>query len=154
MEKLESRIKEYDSFCTKLKQNNYMIDSINDFFGLRIVCYYLSDINIIIEILKKEFSVSVLKNKEEESFGYRSTHLLVKINSKYAEIHRYAQMKDLVFEIQIRTVVMHAWASVSHHLFYKKNNNSEELDRKLRQLSAILENADYSFDELADKSEA
>ena len=148
--KIESRVKEYSSFFTKLKYGNYSIEDINDLFGLRIVCYYLSDIEKIISVVKNNFNVIIEKNNMQETqrFGYRSHHLIVKIKEEWCNLPKYKEIKNMNFEIQIRTVIMHSWAAISHNLFYKKERSSEELNRQLASLSAILENADKQFDDM------
>lgn len=152
--KIESRIKEYNSFYKKLVEHDYNTNSIKDLFGLRIICYYISDIDIITKKLYAELNVNIITEKiEENSFGYRSTHLIVSMKNNWCEIPRYKHMKNIVFEIQIRTVVMHAWAAISHNLFYKKDNDSEYLNRKLNRLSALLEEVDMSFNEMTENSE-
>jgi putative GTP pyrophosphokinase len=53
---------------------------------------------------------------------------------------------NLKAEIQVRTVLQHAWAAVSHKLQYKVNSEVPiELQRKLFRISALLELADDEF---------
>ncbi len=123
------------------------MEDIQDIFGLRIICYYLSDIDNIIKKLSDSFIIQTRKKRQDDSqFGYRSEHLIVKLNKeKWNGI--ITEIENLNFEIQIRTVVMHAWASISHQLFYKKEEKSNKL-RELARLSAILEMADIEFNNI------
>jgi hypothetical protein len=56
------------------------------------------------------------------------------------------KFKDIVFEVQIRTVVQHAWATIDHKIRYK---TAEEIPRNVQreifQLSALFELADNQF---------
>lgn len=80
-------------------------------------------------------------------FGYRSVHLIVQV--KDAEILGIALSKVIggrKAEIQVRTVVQHAWAEVSHDLIYKSAFTvPEELKRDCNRIAALLENADKAF---------
>jgi len=52
------------------------------------------------------------------------------------------------FEIQVRSELMDAWANISHQIFYKQENLSKEINRKLFRLSALMEIADSEFSNL------
>jgi len=55
---------------------------------------------------------------------------------------------DLLFEIQVRTILQHAWASISNQIQYKHESDvPESVQRKLARLAAILEEADEAFAE-------
>ena len=56
---------------------------------------------------------------------------------------------DFKVEIQIRTILMHAWAEIEHRLAYKKQAHiPSHLRRKFSRISAKLEEADEQFEEL------
>jgi hypothetical protein len=51
--------------------------------------------------------------------------------------------------VQVRTVLQHAWASISHALQYKQEDDiPRALRRRLARISALLEVADEEFAEL------
>ncbi len=79
---------------------------------------------------------------------------IVKLKKKWLEVPNYRGLEDLKAEIQIRTVLMHAWADIEHKLAYKaKEQIPEQFRRKLCQLSALLEIADEQFDVLKQEKE-
>ena len=154
------RVKPFDSFREKIEIKGYEnpFEEVEDLCGLRIVCYYLSDLKKIDKIITDEFEVKESLDKtgilEPDQFGYRSFHYIVKLKKKWLEVPNYRGLEDLKAEIQIRTVLMHAWADIEHKLAYKaKEQIPEQFRRKLCQLSALLEIADEQFDVLKQEKE-
>lgn len=149
------RVKDKDSFVEKIDRKNYEkpFDEIEDICGIRIICYYQSDVNKIAEIISREFEVLENQDKEElleaDQFGYRSTHFIVKIKKGWLQAPNYRGLENLKAEIQVRTVLMHAWAEIEHKLAYKKATHiRKQFKRKLSRISAKLEEADEQFEEL------
>lgn len=147
------RVKPFDSFLEKIYLKSYTnpFEEVEDICGLRIVYYYLSDLKKIGKIITDEFEVKESLDKtdllEPDQFGYRSFHYIIKLKKKWLEVPNYRGLEDLKAEIQIRTVLMHAWADIDHKLAYKtKEQIPEQFRRKLCQLSALLEVADEQFD--------
>ena len=62
------------------------------------------------------------------------------------------KFSNLNAEIQIRTVLQHSWASISHELEYKKITKSRSiLQRKLFRLASLIELADEEFKSTRDQ---
>ncbi|MEN6351216.1 MAG: hypothetical protein ABFD08_17705 [Syntrophomonas sp.] len=58
-------------------------------------------------------------------------------------------IKDLWAEVQVRSILQHAWAVISHSFLYKsKQDMPKELVRKLYRLSALFELADDELNSL------
>ncbi|HYF67821.1 MAG TPA: hypothetical protein VD884_06790 [Ohtaekwangia sp.] len=157
---ISSRIKEFDSYYEKIERKRYdnPEDQIEDFCGLRIICFYPSDLEKIGKIIKREFevvnSIDKTSNLEPDRFGYRSNHYIVKIKTEWAKAPNYRGLKNLKAEVQVRTILMHAWADIEHKLAYKKKEQIPgEFRRKLSQISALLEIADSQFQELKNEKE-
>jgi len=150
---IQYRIKSFDSFCEKISRKKYNdpFSEIKDLCGLRIILYYESDIKLINNILRSEFSVINIEDKKEslgvDRFGYRSLHYAIKLPDAWLKAPNYRGLDGLFAEIQIRTILMHAWAAISHKLSYKKEEDIPiELRRVLFRLSALIELADQQFD--------
>lgn len=63
-------------------------------------------------------------------------------------------MEAVKFEIQSRTILMHAWASINHKLSYKKDADiPQDFKRSLYRLSALIEIADQQFDILRNEQD-
>lgn len=154
------RIKEADSFMEKIERKSYenpLVD-IEDICGIRIICYYQKDVKKITDILKKELTVFESQNKETalsyDQFGYRSHHVIASIGKDWEKTPNFRELENLKCEIQVRTVLMHAWAEIEHNLAYKNENQTPtQFRRKLHRISAKLEEADEQFEELKNESE-
>jgi putative GTP pyrophosphokinase len=154
---ITSRTKTVDSFLTKLKQKKKYVDPLNevtDLAGIRIVTYYLEDVERVAALVEQEFEVdpekSVIKGQEEpDRFGYQSTHLIVTLAAHRRELVEYKELVGLWAEVQIRTATQHAWAAVEHRLGYKNPNDvSDKIARQLYRLSALFELADEQLSQV------
>lgn len=151
------RIKESDSFyekiCRKEKEKSIVINNpfeeIKDICGVRIICYYITDLKEIDTIIGENFKVIEREykanNLKENEFGYLSNHYVVKLKEEWLKLPIIKGLEDYTAEIQVRTILMHAWADISHKLNYKQANTDKPLARKLNQLSALFEIADSHF---------
>jgi len=149
------RVKETDSFLEKIERKIYenpLVD-IEDICGIRIICYYQKDIAKITNIIKQEFDIHEFQNKESklgyDQFGYRSHHVIASIKKVWEKTPNFKGLSHLKCEIQVRTVLMHAWAEIEHNLAYKTEAQTpEQFRRKLHRISAKLEEADEQFEDL------
>ena len=80
----------------------------------------------------------------DDAFGYKGLHFDLKLNSQRHELPEYKQFQDLRFEIQIRTIIQHAWSELDHKIKYKKSPPLA-LKRKINRLAALFELADQEF---------
>lgn len=145
------RIKEFDSFADKIRRKDVKepFNEIHDLVGLRVVCLFLSDIEVIGEMIQNKFDVFEIDNKIDgvntDVFGYMSVQHKAKLReSTFDSEHNDA--RSYPFEIQVRTIAQDAWASISHHLDYKQDNLfSDTLKRDFHALSGLFYVADTHF---------
>lgn len=141
---IESRVKEESSLRGKLelKGSKYnALSDITDIVGLRVITFYIDDVDKVASMVERLFNVdwenSVDKRKvhEIDSFGYMSLHYVCAIpDSTYR------------FEIQIRTVLQHAWANMSHDTGYKSGVEiPKRYMREMSRLAGMLELVDDEF---------
>ncbi|MEM6338092.1 MAG: (p)ppGpp synthetase, partial [Bacteroidota bacterium] len=77
---MSQRIKTFESFWGKIERKGYddPFSEIEDICGIRVVCYYTSDIDRIATIINDEFEVKESLDKSSalgsDRFGYRSNH--------------------------------------------------------------------------------
>ena len=79
----------------------------------------------------------------EGRFGYASRHLLV--GSTWTRRPRPRQPR---VQVQIRTVLQHAWAEFEHDIRYKgtvPDEHAPDLDRRFTLAAGLLELADREF---------
>ncbi|MEN5047104.1 GTP pyrophosphokinase [Pseudomonas koreensis] len=159
---VEYRAKDTESLVTKAtkpeKSYTDPFKEITDLVGLRVIAFYEDDLPKIEKQIRNTFILTrekeVKKPNSTANFGYRSVHYIVRLNPEAPDIGEFDKVADLDFEIQIRTVLQHAWAAISHKLEYKqKNEVPDNLARKLSRLSALFEIADDEFVSLRSISE-
>jgi putative GTP pyrophosphokinase len=147
-----SRIKENESISRKVQSKGIKdpVNELNDIVGIRVICLLRKDLTRLQSLISNSFEVMSIDNKVENSevsmFGYQSVHFIVKIRDEYAG-PRYDGIKNIDFEIQVRTVAMDAWASISHHLQYKSEDDVPvELKKDFYALSGLFHLADSQFE--------
>lgn len=154
---VDSRLKTLDSSFEKLTRKHYNdpFKEIEDFCGIRIICYYPADVDTIVELLRKEFEVLSEEDTQERmkpnEFGYRSTHLIISIQKDWLKVPQYRGLGELKAEVQVRTIMMHAWAEIQHKLAYKSLDQvPDAFQRQLFRLSAKFEEADDQLEQIRD----
>jgi putative GTP pyrophosphokinase len=155
---IKTRLKDFDSYFKKYVNllNNGLPDDeeprITDIIGIRIVCPFLEEIDMVGSLLHQLFTVVELEKKGSnysyKEFGYESTHILAEIPERY--IKKHGECGCEVAEIQIRTILQEAWAEVEHELFYKADFTpfDNPMKRKLAAINANLFLADSIFQEI------
>jgi ppGpp synthetase/RelA/SpoT-type nucleotidyltranferase len=81
---------------------------------------------------------------EDEKFGYASIHYLVRLKVNRTDLSEYSRFKGLVAEIQVRTILQHAWAEIEHDIQYKSAIPSS-IRRRFMSLAGMLEIGDREF---------
>ena len=141
---LEYRVKAEDSLAGKLelKGTKYRsLADITDIIGLRVITFYIDDVDKVASAVERMFDVdwenSVDKRKihEIDSFGYLSVHYICSVPEF-----------PYRFEIQIRTVLQHAWANMSHDTGYKSGVEVPKgYLRSMSRIAGMLELIDDEF---------
>ncbi len=149
---VSSRVKSFDSFWNKVQRKGYTdpFNQTEDFCGLRIVDFLRSDLNRIGSLIAREFEVHNVQDKEDDldadRFGYRSHHYIISVKPEWLHSPEYRGLGDLRAEVQLRSILMHAWAELSRKFSYTEKNDVPEQLRHINELSAMLENIDNQFD--------
>jgi putative GTP pyrophosphokinase len=154
---VDARAKDVQSFIDKMgrRPGRYLdpLADITDLAGVRVVVYYSSDVELVDAMIEREFAVDE-KNSwrrtpstDPDRFGYRSDHYVVSCSTSRAGLGEWQPYVGLRAEIQVRTVLQHAWAAIDHRLNYKRASEiPAELKRQLFRISALLEVADDQFE--------
>ena len=61
-------------------------------------------------------SVDKRKALGDREFGYLSLHRIAMVSPQRGKLIEYLRFKDEPFEIQIRSILQHAWAEIEHDL--------------------------------------
>jgi putative GTP pyrophosphokinase len=147
-----ARVKSEASFLDKVRRKAYADpwSQTQDLVGLRAVCLFTTDLPRLVEVVHSCFSVTsesdTIEGGDDDSFGYMSHHLIARIRPDRSG-PRYDDIKGDVFEIQLRTILMDAWANVSHYLDYKGESSiPSQLRRDFFALSGLFYVADKHFE--------
>ncbi|MED4780958.1 RelA/SpoT domain-containing protein [Brevibacillus choshinensis] len=121
---VSSRVKEESSLKNKLLDDSNLLSKINsiteldDIAGCRVIFYLESELKKFIHYVYNEFEVN--KNNLRYSHDdYNATHLIIKFKEERLKLTEYAQFKGFQCELQLTTVLFHAWSEVSHNITYK-----------------------------------
>ena len=152
---IEHRIKEEKSLEGKLyrKGDGYQsLDDLTDILGARIICYFNDDVDKIGHLVEQAFVIDWDKSSDKralmkaDSFGYLSLHYICSVPQGRDFPEKMCHKK---FEIQIRTMLQHAWSDINHDLGYKSQFGvPRAVTREFARLAGLLEIADIiSLDE-------
>lgn len=157
---ITTRLKRTESIAEKLSRNNlpFTIESIEknvrDVAGIRVICSYIDDIYAIAEALLKQDDVRLIERKDyiasPKPNGYRSLHLIISIPVYLAE-----NKKEVMVEVQIRTIAMDFWATLEHQMKYKKDiPDQESLENELKACADVIAATDSRMLMLREKIES
>lgn len=152
-----SRLKGEESFALKVEagicDENLIID---DFFACTVVVRNSTEIAAATKIIEENFDVERRRPVSPDKTKSRPTEF------QFDDLRMYARLKpgyagaseihSVVFEIQVKTFLQHAWAIATHDLTYKTDEVNWARFRVASQIRAMLEHAELSierFDSLA-----
>jgi ppGpp synthetase/RelA/SpoT-type nucleotidyltranferase len=159
------RAKGIPSFAEKClrKAHKYSrpADQLTDLCGARIIVHTQAQVERISQFLEEHFEIDWAntedagKRLKTSEFGYRSVHYIVTFRpgvfpTRLVPVRVPARlyggprgMKNPRAEVQVRTVLQHAWADTGHDLLYKGGFEAPEVwKREFARLAAVLETAD------------
>lgn len=94
------------------------VEVMKDIAGMRILCQFVDDIYSVVKLIKQRSDMNILGEKdyvvEQKESGYRSYHIVIEY-----PIHSVSGERNILVEIQIRTLSMNFWATIEHSLNYK-----------------------------------
>jgi ppGpp synthetase/RelA/SpoT-type nucleotidyltranferase len=155
---IAGRTKDAISAEEKIRRKKYTHprNQLTDLSGIRVITFLETQVNAISELIRKTFDVdeanSLDRSKDlgEDKMGYRSTHFVCTLGKNRVGLPEYDALGDLKFEVQVRTVLQHAWAELAHDRSFKLGSGlPTKIQRKLNLYSGMLEIVDGAFDEIA-----
>jgi ppGpp synthetase/RelA/SpoT-type nucleotidyltranferase len=160
---IRGRAKTLDSAVEKVRRKKYSdpANQLTDLCGIRLVTFLASDVTSIVDLLRELFdidndnSLDRAKLLGSDKIGYRSSHFVCTLGGSREKLPEYGAFKGLRFEVQVRTVLQHAWAELAHDRSYKFGPGlPAEIERKLNLYSGMLEIVDGAFDEISREIDA
>lgn len=152
------RTKERQSFLNKVTHKTYTsCEQITDFAGIRVIAFTTADVKHICELIEAEFqcdrenSVDKGREMQENQVGYLSVHYIISLDQHREDLAEYSHYKGLKCEIQVRTLLQHAWAEIEHDRNYKFGGVlPKDIRRRFYLVAGTLELMDREFQNLSD----
>lgn len=158
IQSVDFRVKQKTSAIRKinLSPDKYLgIEDLTDLLGIRVITYFSDDVDRAAKVLSGQFKIdlknSVDKRKllDPDRFGYLSLHYIASLKGSRLSLPEYRRFANKKFEVQIRTVLQHAWAEIEHDLGYKAEQSiPRDVRRSFSRIAGILELADDEFGRL------
>lgn len=147
------RLKNKHSLREKLARPDRVyeqITDITDIIGFRVITYFEEDVHEVGKKIEEAFKVDYLNSTDRrngDTFGYRSLHYICPIPEELSVAS--LDIPNFPFEIQVRTILQHAWAEIEHDLGYKSPVGIPvNIKRKFARIAGLLEIADEQFGEI------
>ena len=166
---IEARAKTLDSLADKAASPSISdpekprygnpLHEITDLAGVRVITFFPRAVSAVDEAIHREFEVIERIDKaaslwREGRLGYQSVHFLVKLGRTRLALGEYQRYRDLITEIQVRTVLQHAWAEIEHDIQYKAIETiPDQIRRRFVSLAGLIEIADREFQAIHDEDE-
>jgi putative GTP pyrophosphokinase len=131
-------------------------DDIEDKIGVRVVVLFSEDVRIVEDVIKSSSTWSAMKARdwqEEQAlspyeFTYQSLHYVVKSRCGQAW-NGTAIMDHIPCEVQVRTLLQHAYSELTHDTIYKPNvAAAPEVKRAAAKSMALIEATGDYFSEV------
>lgn len=159
VDRISVRAKSLDRFLEKAakrrdgqKLYSDPLNQIQDQIGARVIVFYSSDVQPVIDKIKEYFSYIEQLWKEPKSdkeFGYFGRHLMLALPADCVPDGIAIDEAPGFFELQVRTLFQHAWSEAEHDLAYKpKKTLTAEHNRRFAFTAAQAWGADLLFEEL------
>ncbi len=155
---VEVRAKSLSSFAQKSvrKADKYPdpIRQMTDLCGARVITFTREESDRICRFIREHFRIDEANSEDARGclgtgeFGYMSVHFIVQLRSDrvLGVDLRKRRIGERKAEIQVRTLLQHAWAAMAHDRFYKSEFKvPKPLEREMARVAALLEEGDNEF---------
>lgn len=159
---IAKRVKTYESFLNKSQERSEdklkypnPFKEIQDLLGIRVILYYLSDVEKAVEIFQEAFNrieINEFIPDSPKDFDYQGKHIIALIPPSIYNDFKNNKSIPKFFELQILTLYQHAWAAGEHDLGYKPIEKHDlNIKRHLAFLAAQSWGADQIFEKIIKK---
>jgi len=127
------RVKDRDDLKTKVERSEERyrkLSDITDIAGIRIITYFADDVDVIADIIQKEFNINYMNSVDKRTvldpdrFGYLSLHYVAKLPATRLKLTEYHRFSDCKVEIQIRSILQHTWATRVNRLYRRRSSGA------------------------------
>ncbi len=135
------------------------LTQITDQIGVRVITYVEDDVDAVADLLGEQVIVQDDRDMGQETadegrFGYASRHLWISLDPAREGNPDVAHLRGRVAQVQVRTVLQHAWAEFEHDIRYKGNvavEHAREFDRRFALAAGLIELADREFSQIRER---
>jgi ppGpp synthetase/RelA/SpoT-type nucleotidyltranferase len=160
---VQVRTKTLSSFAEKAvrKRAEYddPVSQMTDLCGARVITLTVAEVNQVCRFIRDNFVIDEDNSGDKRldlgpaRFGYASIHFIVQLPDQKTvlgvELPEAVIDLDLRAEIQVRTLLEHVWAAISHdHVYKNRFTVPDRWQRHINRLAAMLEEADGQFSSL------
>ena len=147
IEFVTGRVKSVASIEEKIALRGLSVENLaqdmQDIAGLRVMVQFVDDVDEVLALLRRRSDMTIVSERDyirnRKHSGYRSYHVIISY-----PVDTIDGRKEILAEIQIRTLAMNFWATIEHSLNYKyKGEFPEEIKKRLE----ITANLAYQLDE-------
>lgn len=152
---VDYRVKERASAAAKISgsgEKYFAFDDLHDLLGVRVITYFADEVDTVASSLVREFDIDAENSVDKRAaldpdrFGYLSLHYVATLTTGRARLIEYRRFAGRPFELQIRSILQHAWAEIEHDLGYKAEGTPpRDVKRRFSRLAGLLELADDEF---------
>jgi ppGpp synthetase/RelA/SpoT-type nucleotidyltranferase len=132
------------------------LQEITDKAAVRVTTYFLETVDSVLKVLDREFDVRERLDKtssDPDRIGYQSHHYLVCYPRSRTSLSEYRKFSGLIAEIQVRTILQHAWAEIEHDIQYRAIAAvPDPIRRRFTALAGLIEIADREFQAIANEN--
>lgn len=126
------------------------LDDITDLAGLRVITYYEDEVDAVAAVLEHEFNIdrkeSVDKRSTEpDRFGYRAINYVCSHLEKRILDVEYKQFAGVKCEIQVTSILGHAWSEIEHEWYDLRDAYPDDVKRRFSIIAALFELAGREF---------
>ncbi|MBT3067110.1 GTP pyrophosphokinase family protein [Rhodoferax sp. U11-2br] len=152
------RCKERSSLARKLSRvdKQYQkIEDVTDVAAMRITTHFSDDVDRVAKIIESEFEIDRSNSVDKrivldpDRFGYQSLHYVASFSGARKNLVENLRFVNLKIEIQIRSILQHAWAEIEHDIGYKSASGiPRDVRRRFARVAGLLELADAEFESI------
>jgi ppGpp synthetase/RelA/SpoT-type nucleotidyltranferase len=93
-----------------------------------VIFYFEEDLYLFANVLYDEFKVVDDENKVTPN-EYNARQIVLKLKQNRCNLPEYSKFKGLLCEVQLTTVLFHAWSEIQHDIIYKPNKELLDFDK-------------------------
>lgn len=153
VQQVQQRAKSVSSLSKKLKDRGIYHSEdieklIKDLAGCRIIFYHNEDLNVFLSSgnISDNFEVDWDESKVHHPMAdaksandyYMANHYLISLKSDRLALPEFSKFAGLKCEIQIQTLLNHAWAETVHNISYKRPKSTGFGDRLMAKIDERL----------------